>query len=47
MNKNIVGIVLIIVAAALVYFFAWPKLQPYMNTGGDAGEMTTSPVGMI
>ena len=48
MNKNIVGIILIILALAAVWFYGWPKLQPYINTGGtpEGGE-TTSPAMML
>ena len=42
MNKNIVGIILIVLALLAVYFYGWPKLQPYLNTGG-APEETTAP----
>ena len=35
MNKNIVGIILIVLALLAVYFYGWPKIQPYLNTGGD------------
>lgn len=45
MNKNIVGIILIVLALAAVYFYGWPKLQPYINQGGDVpAEETTSPM---
>ncbi len=30
MNRNVVGAILIIAALALIYFFAWPRLKPYM-----------------
>ena len=32
MNRNVVGAILIIAALAIIYFFAWPKLKPYMTT---------------
>ena len=35
MNKNIVVIILLVLAGAAVYFYGWPKLQPYLNTGGE------------
>ncbi|MGC8741277.1 MAG: hypothetical protein ACP5QZ_01255 [Candidatus Sumerlaeaceae bacterium] len=45
MNRNVVGIILIIVAAALVGLYAWPKLKPYFSTpaapAGPGGDMTT------
>lgn len=47
MNKNIVGIILIVLAIALVWFYGWPKLQPYLNTGGGDVDMTTAPMPMI
>lgn len=39
MNKNIVGIILIVLALLAVYFYGWPKIQPYLNTGGDVETM--------
>lgn len=44
MNKNIVGIILIILALAAVYFYGWPKIQPYLNQGGGEGEVTSAPM---
>lgn len=47
MNKNLVGIILIIVAVVLVGLYAWPKLKPYFVTPAPepgAGEMTTVPL---
>ena len=46
MNKNVMGIILIVVALALIYFFAWPKMKPYVSPpAGPAGvEMTTGTV---
>ena len=44
MNKNIVGIILIILALLAVYFYGWPKLQPYLGSGDSSGEPTTAPV---
>lgn len=41
MNKNIVGVILIILALLAVYFYGWPRLQPYLGTG-DAGSETTA-----
>lgn len=34
MNKNIVGIILIILAG-LAIWWGWGKMKPYMDTGGD------------
>jgi hypothetical protein len=51
MNKNVVGIILIIGAIVLLAVYAWPKLKPYMSSpapavpgapGGDMG--TTMPI---
>ena len=46
MNKNVMGIILIVVALALIYFFAWPKMKPYMSppAGPADTEMTTATV---
>ncbi|MGI8907444.1 MAG: hypothetical protein ACR2IE_13245 [Candidatus Sumerlaeaceae bacterium] len=43
MNRNVVGAVLIIAALALIYFFAWPRLKPYITTPAPApgGAETT------
>jgi hypothetical protein len=43
MNKNVVGIILIVLAVVLVGLYAWPKLKPYFGTPtAPAGqEMTT------
>jgi len=30
-NNPVLGIVLIIVAIVLIYFYAWPKLKPYIS----------------
>lgn len=30
MNKNVVGVILIVVALVLVFFYGWPKLKPYL-----------------
>lgn len=46
MNKNVIGIILFILAGALVYFYGWPKIQPYLNLGGTPQEVTTGPMGM-
>jgi hypothetical protein len=43
MNKNIVVIILIILAGAAIYFYGWPKLQPYLNTGGGEGTEQSLP----
>lgn len=32
MNKNIVGIVLIVLALLAVYLYGWPKIQPYLQS---------------
>jgi hypothetical protein len=42
MNRNVVGAILIVLALALIYFFAWPKLKPYVSTPapGPATETT-------
>jgi hypothetical protein len=49
MNKNVVGIILIILAVVLVGLYAWPKLKPYFSTpagpGGPA-EGTTMPIAL-
>jgi hypothetical protein len=49
MNKNIVGIILIVLALLAVYFYGWPKLQPYLNQGGGdvPAEGTTETMPMI
>jgi len=47
MNKNIVGIILIILALVAVWLYGWPKMQPYLNTGGGEVEQTTGPQPMI
>ena len=47
MNKNVVGIILIVLALVAVYFYGWPKLQPYLNQGGGEAEQTTAPEMMI
>jgi hypothetical protein len=46
MNKNVVGIILIIIALALVWFYGWPKMKPYIsppevptNTGPTTGTI--------
>ncbi len=50
MNKNVVGIILIVLALVLGYFYGWPKLQPYLNQpevgpAGAPGETTsTAPI---
>ena len=46
MNKNVMGIVFIIVAAALLAFYAWPKMKPYVSAPatGPGTEMTTAPL---
>ncbi len=47
MNKNIVGIILIILAVLAVWW-GWGKMQPYLNTGGDAPiEETTGTPEMV
>lgn len=41
MNKNVIGIILIILAVIAVWW-GWGKLQPYINQGGDVpAEATT------
>lgn len=49
MNRGVVAGVLIVAALALVYFFAWPKLKPYVTSpaapaAGKPGEVTTAPM---
>lgn len=46
MNKNVMGIVFIILAAALLAFYAWPKMKPYVSAppAGEPTEMTTAPL---
>ena len=49
MNRNVVAIILIIAAAALLGVYAWPKLKPYVSSpeappAGAPGEMTTMPI---
>jgi hypothetical protein len=46
-NKNVVGIVLIVLAVALLYIYAWPKMKPYLSAPPPAppgAEMTTMPI---
>ncbi len=40
MNKNVVGIILIILAVVAVYF-GWKQMKPYLDVGGDVVEETT------
>jgi hypothetical protein len=44
MNRNVVGAILIVAALALIYFFAWPRMKPYLSTPapppGAAGQTT-------
>lgn len=47
MNKNIVGIILIILALLAVYFYGWPKLQPYLGGGDEAPGETSGTAPMI
>ena len=45
MNRNVVGIILIVIAIIAVAFFAWPRLKPYFSTPtapGGANDMTTA-----
>jgi hypothetical protein len=47
MNKNVVGIVLIVLAIVIGYIYAWPKMQPYFSSPpppkpGD--QVTTMPM---
>lgn len=53
MNKNVVGIILIVLAIALVGFYGYPKLKPYLFApdipAGEGmptmgGEGTTVPI---
>lgn len=47
MNKNLVGVILIVLAIVLVGFYAWPKLKPYFATPAappGGGDMTTMPL---
>lgn len=50
MNRGITAAILIIVALAAIFFFAWPKLKPYMAAGSGAGgsaprgEVTSAPL---
>lgn len=48
MNKNIVGIILIVLALLAVWFYGWPKLKPYIQTGGgDAVETPATEPGGV
>ena len=46
MNKNVMGIILIVVALALIYFFAWPRMKPYISPPAAPAdtEMTTGTI---
>ncbi|MBX7246899.1 MAG: hypothetical protein K1X53_15490 [Candidatus Sumerlaeaceae bacterium] len=51
MNKNVVGVILIVLALALVGLYGWPKLKPYVTSpvapapgAGAADGMTTMPI---
>ncbi|MCX7019496.1 MAG: hypothetical protein WCK47_08875 [bacterium] len=53
MKNPVLGIVLIVVAIALIYFYAWPKLKPYISpdmpsppgAGGPGMMMPGMPLG--
>lgn len=32
MNKNVVGVVLIVIAIAAFGFYGWPRLKPYVTS---------------
>ncbi len=47
MNKNVVAIIVIVLAAAALWY-GYGKMKPYMATGGDDGDVgveeTTVPI---
>lgn len=46
MNRNVVAIVLIIIAIALIWVFAWPRMKPYFAPPLAPSEQTTGTPGM-
>lgn len=43
MNKNIVGIILIVLALAAVYFYGYPKIKPYIESPPPENPTTPAP----
>jgi hypothetical protein len=39
MNKNVVGVILIVVALVLVFYYGWPKLKPHLVSPPPGGVM--------
>ena len=46
MNKNVTGIILIVVALVIIFIYAWPKMKPYISPPAAPAdtEMTTGTV---
>ncbi len=47
MNKNVVGVILIVLALVIGYLYAWPKMKNYVSPpAAPAGgtEMTSAPM---
>jgi 4-hydroxybenzoate polyprenyltransferase len=47
MNKNVVGVILIVLALVIGYIYAWPKMKNYISPpAAPASEpgMTTGPL---
>jgi hypothetical protein len=51
MNKNVVGVILIVAAGALFFLYGWPKIKPYLASDappaaspGTVDGITTMPM---